>query len=157
MLELLNMEFLASLSVAILSAVFGFELSEYAKRKDERRKLLTALRIEIRLNIDAAQEILRINSEINFDAKDESQWKWCEVIPFSESAFNIVMNTGALYKFEPKIIQSLSLTATMIKRSNFAAEKIKAGRYDPREGKKYTLNVSETKEVLEAAMKILDN
>jgi len=151
------MELLTALVGAIIGAVCSFALSEYVKRRDERIRLLAALRTEVRLNLEVAQEILRINSDINFDAKGESQWEWCEVVPFSESAWNAVTTTGALSHFDQKLIEALSQAFAMVKRSNFAAEKIKAGKYNPREGKQYTLSVRKAKEELEPIMKLLDN
>jgi hypothetical protein len=151
------MELLTALIGAIIGAASSFALSEYTKRKDERKKLLTALRTEIRLNLEVAQEIIRTNSDINFDAKDDRQWEWCEVIPFSEFAWIAVTSTGALSHLDQKLIEPLSRAFAMVKRSNFAAEKIKAGRYNPREGKEYTLRVRKTKEELEVAMKVLDD
>jgi len=149
------MELLTALIGAIIGAVFSFALSEYTKRKDERKKLLTALRTEVSLNLEVAQEILRINSVVNFDTKDEKQWGWCEVIPFSEAAWIAVTSTGALSHFDQRLIEPLLRVFAMVKKSNFAAEKMKAGRYDPREGREYTLRVQKTKEELEAAMKVL--
>ena len=149
------MELLTVLIGAILGAVFSFALSEYTKRKDERKKLLTALRTEVSLNLEVAQEILNTNSLINFDTKDEKQWGWCEVVPFSEAAWIAVTSTGALSHFDQKLIEPLLRVFAMVKKANFAAEKMKAGRYDPREGKEYTLRVHKAKEELEAALKVL--
>jgi hypothetical protein len=149
------MELLTVLIGAIIGAVFSFALSEYTKRKDERKKLLTALRTEVSLNLEVAQEILNTNSLINFDTKDEKQWGWCEVVPFSEAAWIAVTSTGALSHFDQKLIEPLLRVFAMVKKANFAAEKMKAGRYDPREGKEYTLRVHKAKEELEAALKVL--
>jgi hypothetical protein len=52
------MELLGALIGAIIGAGCSFLLSEYAKRKDERKKLTVALLTEVRMNLDIAEEIM---------------------------------------------------------------------------------------------------
>jgi hypothetical protein len=151
------MEILSAFGGAIIGAVLSFALTEYTKRKDEWKKFYSALHTEIVLNLDVAPEILLKNTNINFDARGGKQWGWCEVIPFSEAAWIAITSTGVISRFDEKVIDLLTRSYALVKRANFIAEKIKAGRYDPREGKEYTLRVQETREVLEATLKALDS
>lgn len=150
------MEILAALVGAIFGAVASFVLSEYFRRRDERERALAAVHAEIELNIELAEEILCANSEIDFDAEDDSKWTWCEIIPFSDSAWTAIVSGGGLSQLQTHLTKPVSRSYTMVRRANYVAAKIRSGRYHPREGKHYNLRVLSAKESLSEALSALD-
>lgn len=150
------MELIAALIGAILGAVTSFTLSEYSRRKDERERALVAVYTEIALNLELAEEILRANAEIEFDAEDDSKWAWCEIIPFSDSAWTAIVSGGGLSQLPADVIGALSRSYAMVRRANYVAVKMQSGRYHPREGKHYNLRVLSAKESLSEALSALN-
>ena len=150
------MEIIAAFIGAIIGASVSFTLSEYSKHRGERKKVLTAIRSEIKLNLDVAEEVLEANSDVNFKAADKRQQKWCVIVPMSEVAWMTVLSTGRLYSLNQETIESLSRAFAMVKRANFAAGKIQAGRFEPKKGKEYNSCVRRTRESLIKALKVLE-
>lgn len=150
------MEIIAAFIGAIIGAAVSFTLSEYSRRKSEKRKVFTAIRSEIKLNLEVAAEILEANSRINFHAADNRQRKWCVIIPMSEAAWTAILSTGSLSNLHRETIEPLSRAFAMVKRANFAAGKIQVGRFAPRKGKEYNSCVQSTQESLIEALRVLD-
>ena len=149
------MEIISAFIGAIIGAIVSFALAEYSGNRSERKKITTSLTSEIELNIDIADDILNVNDKIEFDAVDERRWEWCEIIPMSDSAWVAVLSTGAISSVNGDAIQPLSKAFSLVRRANYAAEKIKAGKYHLREGKEYNARVREAREILEQALRIM--
>jgi len=150
------MELVIATIGAIIGAAASFFFTEYSKGKDERLKLVSAVRTELEMNLEIAREILHTNEQINFDSNDNQAWEWCEIIPFSESAWSAVISTGQLVNFKVPMISPLSRAFAMVKRANFAAEKISSGKYHPREGKEYTQRVRMAMDSTQKALDVLN-
>ncbi|MHC4120256.1 MAG: hypothetical protein ACYSWO_22410 [Planctomycetota bacterium] len=131
------MEVFSALIGAIIGAMVSFALAAYSKRKDEEKKVLTAIRSEVRLNLEVAEEVLKANAGIDLKGTDEQGRKWCDIIPFSDVGLIAVISTGGLSHLKRNVIEPVIRACTMVRRANFAAEKIKAGRYNPRKGREY--------------------
>jgi hypothetical protein len=149
------MELIGALLGAIIGAIASFTLAEISKRKQEKDKILAALSIELDLNLEVADEILKFNSKIDFDSKMPDSWEWCDIIPFSDSAWTAVISGGNISKLNLSIIEPLSRSYAQIRRANYIAAKIQAGRYQPREGKEYTFRVNKVKVELIHALDLI--
>lgn len=150
------MEVFSALTGAIIGAMVSFALAAHSKHKDEQKKALTAIRSEVKLNLEVAEEILKANVTIDFKAKDQRKWRWCEIIPFSDVGWIAVISTGGLSHLNQDVVEPLIRAYAMVRRANYTAEKIKAGRYEPREGKKYCDRVECAKKYLEEALSLLE-
>ncbi|WP_157817776.1 hypothetical protein [Candidatus Thiodictyon syntrophicum] len=149
------MEIISAFVGAIIGALVSFALAEFSNSRNEKKKIITAIKSEIKLNIDIAKDILEVNRKIEFDAKDERRWEWCDIITMSDLAWAAMLSTGTLSHLTQIQIDPLSSAYGMVRRANFAAEKIKAGKYQPREGKEYNKRVEYALESLEKALAVL--
>src|SRR5215213_5648156 len=102
------MEITSAFVGAIIGAIVSFALAEFSSNKRERKKLVTAIKSELKLNIDVAKDILEANKRIDFTSTDEKTWEWCEIIPMSDSAWVAMLSTGSLSYLKHKMIEPLS-------------------------------------------------
>jgi gas vesicle protein len=141
--------------IGAVGAVVSVYLAEHIRSKDESKKLKTALKAELDLNQNIAKEILQQNRNINSNARDNNHWQWCEIIQFSETAWNAVISTGKLSYLDEKMIEPLANAFMMVKRANFIAGKIMAGKFHPIEGQKYTERVKIADESIGQALEVM--
>ena len=151
------MEITSAFVRAIIGAIVSFALSEFSSNIRERKKLITAIRSELELNIEIAQAILDANERNDFISTDEKSWEWCEIIPMSDSAWVAMLSTGSFSHLKQISIEPLSAAYSIVRRANFAAEKIKAGKYQPRKGKEYNNCVEHALPAMERARDALEN
>jgi hypothetical protein len=149
------MEIASAFVGAVIGAIVSFVIAEYYNSRSERKKILTAVISEIELNIGIAGDILKVNDSIEFDAEDAKRWEWCEIIPMSDAAWVAVLSTGTISHLGQEAIEPLSRAFSLVRRANFAAEKIKSGKYQPREGKEYSAKVRQTREALKQALQVI--
>lgn len=150
------MEAIAALTGAVVGAVVSFALTYFFTGWSERRKALTALVAELRLNRELALKILKTNSGINFRANNGSEWSWCQIIPFSASAWDMFVTRGLLAKCTRPRMEAISRAYSVLASANFHAVKVQMGKYNPRDGEEYTSRVTEAKNELERALESLD-
>lgn len=141
--------------IGAIGAVGSVYIAEHIRSKDESKKLKAALKAELDLNKNIGKEILSKNKNVKFNAKDQSSWGWCEIIQFSETAWNAIISTGKLSYLDESMIEPLSNAFMMVKRANFVAEKIMSGRYQPIEGQKYTERVKIADESIGKALEVM--
>jgi hypothetical protein len=132
------MDILVALISAFIGAITTFTLTTLYKNRENRKKVLNAVRSELKLNIELARDI----SEKNNVKKIKGGGK-CVIIPFAEGALQGVISSGELSQINRKMVEPLIKAYAMIKRVNFVAEKIKHGTYRKSVGIEYTLRVYE--------------
>jgi hypothetical protein len=144
-------EIIAALVGALIGSIVSLLLSEHLKNKDEIKKVMIALNSETIINLEVASEILDSESKKNPQDNTFPSSPWCEIIPFSDAAWNSAVGSGHLRSVKTGSLIVLIRAYTMINAANYLAFKIQSGRFDSREGAEYKKRVELAKVALEKA------
>ncbi len=136
---------LSATAGALVGAVVTSFITETRRSRGDRKKAVVTLATEISLNLDAVIQVLKTNAVlvkkwelIKGQSKISIMHDWWEIVPFTDSGWSAVANSGLLSKIDTEIIKFLSRSYTFSRRADYAAGKLQFGKFGPEEAAQYT-------------------
>jgi hypothetical protein len=151
------MDIINAVSGAVVGAVVTLFISEIFKGLAERKRSITALLVELIHNLEACLGVLQNNAQLvskweKIKSTGEKMYDWWEILPLSESAWSVVVNTGLLARVRSEIIEPIARSYTLSRRADYMAKKIQFGRFDPEEAAQYTKRIYVAAEAIYATL-----